>query len=59
MPEDQCRLLLQTLHPTCKDMQTLSVTVGVSEAEVGGIQVVLCRRLWELILSPHVLCPDT
>ena len=57
--EAQYLLWLQAWHPTCRNMQTHSVTQCVSEAEVQGIQVVLRRPLWPLILSPHVLSLDS
>ena len=57
--EAQYLLWLQAWHPTCRNMQTHSVTQRVSEAKVEGIQVVLRRPLWPLILSPHVLSLDS
>ena len=57
--EDQCILWLQAWHPTYRNMRTHSVPQHVSEAEVEGIQVIPCRPLWRLILSPHVLSWDS
>lgn len=57
--EDQCLLWLQAWHPTCRNRRTHSVIQRLSEAEVEGIQVILRRPLWRLILSPHVPSLDS